>query len=179
MLWVLWMLGDAAAAGLPAADERTLAYYGDFIAHPGLDGRLGWSLSEGTRWSLQAEARAGGFWHPHNQLALYARVGPSIRRTGAHGGSLGAFLHAGVQHGFSAAPTYTVEDGVVKTVPLAGDTWATLTPGLELGRPLEHAALEGWFLRPQVTLRMPSFYTVGIDVALEVGVRFADQGRRG
>ena len=172
MLTTLVLFFSAASATPLRADHASLAYHGDFISHPGIDGRLDWRITDSGRLTLALEAESGSFWHPHNIVAIYARTGPAVRLESSSGARLGAFVHAGVQHGFLAAPTYMVEDGRVIRKRLAGESWLTVTSGLELGHTLSHTALDGWFVRPQLGLRFPSFYGYGLDLAVSAGISF-------
>jgi hypothetical protein len=163
---ILLLLGTAVAA--PTPDTLAVAYHGDFLTHPGAAGRAAWRLSN----AVALEAELGGWWHPANMVTAYVRTGPAVRLTGPRGGTWGAFAHGGVQHGIWATPTYRVDDEGLHRAPLAGDTWWHLAAGLELGHTVSTPAVDAWFLRPQVGLRVPTFHGAGIDLALEAGVRF-------
>jgi hypothetical protein len=166
------VLAAPAKAASPAfPDEISLAYYGDFATHPGLTSRADWVL-HGDRLAVLLELEAGGYWHPNHMVALLARTGPALRWTGSRGGLWGLFAHVGVEHGFWATPTYTVEDGKVEPTVLPGDTWGTFATGLEFGHTLPGDVLGAWFVRPQGGLRFETFHNVGIDLAIAAGVTF-------
>ena len=105
-------------------------------------------------------------------VTAYLRTGPAVRLTGRRGGTWGAFVHGGLQHGIWATPTYRAEGGEVRRAPLAGDTWWHLASGVELGHTVSRSPIDAWFVRSQVGLRVPTFHGAGIDVAVEVGARF-------
>jgi len=161
----------AFSASPAAPDEVALAYYGDFITHPGASGRVDWPLNGDDPFAVLVEVEVGGYWHPNLMVALFARTGPELRWTGPKGGLYGAFAHVGVEHGFWAAPTYRVEGGEVRTVALAGDSWGVFAAGLDFGHTLPGEVARGWFARPQFGMRFPTFHTVGFDLAVEVGVK--------
>jgi hypothetical protein len=162
----------AASAAPLHADDAALAYFGDFLVHPGVSGRLGWQLNASPRTQVLLEAQLGGYWHRNNMVAVHARTGPAVRWTDQGGTSLGAFVHLGAQQGFWATPTYTVDDGEVHKAPLAGDQWVVVVMGGDVGHRLRSAALDAWFIRPQVALRAPTFHRYGVDLVIEGGVRF-------
>ncbi len=175
LLWTFLALAalraPAASASPLRADEAALAYYGDFLVHPGVSGRLGWQLNANPRVQVLLEAQLGGYWHRNNMVAFHARTGPALRGTTQGGTSLGAFVHVGAQQGFWATPTYTVDDGGVHKVPLAGDQWLVIGMGGDVGHTLRGEAVDAWFLRPQVDLRVPTFHRYGVDLVIEGGVR--------
>ena len=159
------MMTMILAAAL-AAPELSVAYHGDLLVHPGTSARL-------TQWwgPVGLEAQSGMYWHPKNQVAVHVRGGPAVRFEGPKHGTWGAFAHVGGIHGFWAARTYSVGTDV-RTKPLAGDTWFALTPGIELGRCTPEKWMAGWFVRPQLGLRFPTFHGHGTDVAIEIGGRW-------
>ncbi|MCB9676238.1 MAG: hypothetical protein H6737_14040 [Alphaproteobacteria bacterium] len=158
----------AAAPAWAAPVDRAIAYHGDFIVHPGASGRLGWSLAASERTALVLETQADVFWHPRDRYAFTQRVGPCVRwRPGA--AQLGAFLHAGVQEGVWASPTYRVDGDTVRRPGIAGDAWLVGVAGVEVGHALR-GALETWLIRPQVAVRFPTFYGTSTDLGLELGV---------
>lgn len=171
VVWLLLVVSEQARAATWAPDAVDLGYYGDFITHPGLAARAGWQLNRHERAQVLLEVEAGTFWHPNNQVAVFLRTGPGIRWWGKRGGSYGAFVHLGYQHGFFAVPTYTVEGGEATRTTLAGDSWMVGAAGLELGHRVRTQALSAWYLRPQGVLTLPTFHGVGYTIALEGGVR--------
>lgn len=154
-----------------AGPELSLAYHGDFLTHPGLAGRAALPLAGGPRARLQWEAEAGAWWHPKNMLPVYVRTGPAVRLEGPRRGTWGAFAHVGAAEGFLAARTYAVVDGEVETQTLPARPFGVVAGGLELGRSTPRAPFDGWFVRPQVGLRFPTFHGYGVDLAVQVGAR--------
>ncbi len=157
-----------SVAALPVA--LALAYHGDFLSHPGLSARAEWGHERPLGVNIEAEA--GAYWHPNLMVAVFARTGPALRWTRPHGGTYGAFVNVGFEHGFWAAPTWRVVDGEVSRAWLAGDSWGTASTGVELGHTVAKGAVGAWFVRPQVGLRFPTFHGVGVDLAVAGGVRF-------
>ena len=158
-------IGGSAAL---AAPDVHVAYHGHVITHPGVTGRLAWSLAarEDARVRLHPELEAGGWVHPRNQLALFARGGMALAHRGAKGGAHDLFVHVGGQRSTWTVPTYVVDgdDEELGRPVLAGQWWGTLTAGIGLGR-------NAWFVRPQLTFRGPYFHGLGTDVALQIGMR--------
>jgi hypothetical protein len=151
-----------------AAPELALGLHADTLTHPGLLARGAWPL--GRVGALEAQALA--WWHPGHMTATQLRAGPALRWTGPRGGTWGAFVHLGACRGWWTSPTWEAEGEEVQRVRLAGDSWATATAGLELGHTTQAAGLAGWALRPQLGVRYPTFYGMGVDVALELAVRW-------
>ncbi|MEL6341652.1 MAG: hypothetical protein AAFV53_00870 [Myxococcota bacterium] len=168
---ILTTLLNAALAAPLGADELAIAYHGDFITHPGVDGRLSWTLNDHPSRPFSLETEIGGYWHPRNLVAAYVQAGPSVRWETKRGSTYGLFAHVGAQHGFYAAPTYTTEGGAVQRARLAGDSWWTLRAGPEFGHTLKGESLNAWFIRTQIGLRLPTVHTVGLDFAVSAGVR--------
>lgn len=154
-----------------AAPELSVAYHGDLLVHPGLDGRTEVPLWSGGRTTLSLAHDAGVYWHPSNLLGFFVRTGPSLRAIGRRKGTWGASLQVGGLAGPWATTTYRVDDrGVRRT--LAGKAWLTATASLELGRQTPEVAFAGWFVRPQLTVRGPvAAHAAGYDPAVQIGVR--------
>lgn len=164
-----------ALAGLltaQAAPQLALGVHGDTLTHPGLLVREAVPVAEHGALLLSVEAQGLVYWHPGLMTAAQLRAGPSLRLTGPHAGTWGAFAHAGVCHGWWTAPTWKVDGTEVKRVHFAGDSWAIGVVGLELGHEIEGGRLSGWAFRPQLGVRYPTFHGVGLDAGLELAVRF-------
>ena len=151
-----------SAVALAAPPELSVAYHGDFITHPGASARTAFGA---------LEVQTGTWWHPKNQTVAYLRTGPAFRFTGPRNGTWGGFAHVGVLGALWAAPTYRVDAGDVRRGP-GGDAWINGVAGLELGRHTPDAPIDGWFVRPQMGARFPTFHGMGLDLAVEIGVRF-------
>lgn len=165
------MLFALLGAALAAPPDIAVAYHGHTLTHPGASATLGWSLVDGRAGAVRAEVAADAWWHPRHQVALTAHAGPTWIWTGRKGRELGLLAHAGVMRGTWTNPTFTVEDGAVERVPLAGRTQALAVVGLHTGRELD-GPLDAWFLRPQVGMRFPDLYAPGLDFAVQAGVRW-------
>lgn len=167
IVWLAWLATTAFAK-----PTISVGYHGDFVTHPGAAGRVTWDLAGSERLRLEVETQVGGWWHPRNVVALYGRGGPALRLDGKRNGTYALFVHGGAAYGFFATPTYELVDEEVRTVALAGRPWAVVTPGLEFGRRTPKAVFDGWFVRPQMGFRVPTFHGAGIDIAVEAGIRF-------
>lgn len=155
-----------------AAPELALGVHGDFLTHPGVVVRGALAVAEVGALVANLEAQGLVYWHPELMTAGQLRAGPAVRWTGPRRGTWGAFVHGGLTHGLWTSPTFVVEpDGEVKRRVLAGDTWAAVVGGLELGRTMDSATFAGWAVRPQFGLRMPTFHGAGWDVGLDVALR--------
>lgn len=165
----LFLAGALAAL---AAPELAVGYHGDLLTHPGLVARGAWTLAGARAVRLSLEGQALGYWHPGLMTVAQLRGGPALRLLGPRGGTWGAFVHGGVSRGWWTAPTYDVADGEVTRARLAGDTWAVVAGGVELGRSVARGPVTGWAVRPQVGLRVPTFHGVGIDLGVDATARF-------
>ena len=145
----------------------------DTLTHPGVVVRSALPVAGET---LSVEGQALAYWHPELMTAVELRAGPAVKHTGKRGGIVGAYAHVGVEHGFWTSPTWTVENGDVERVRLAGDTWGVGAFGIELGHELARSPFASWSIRPELAARVPTFHTVGLDAAVEVTVRL--RGRR-
>ncbi|MBX2804020.1 MAG: hypothetical protein KTR31_40465 [Myxococcales bacterium] len=171
MVRIALVLTSLAPSTALAGPAWSLAYHGDFLTHPGASARASWPTSDNPRAALHLEAEAGAYWHPKNLVGTFLRAGPALSLEGARGGLWGVFVHGGGLLGTWAAPTYVVDvDGPRRS--LAGRAWATVTPGLELGRRTPGTrGIDAWFVRPQLGMRLPTAHGVGLDLAVQVGLR--------
>lgn len=160
---MILLLAGVAAVGASSSPELAVAYHGHVITHPGATVRLAWRPSE-RRVAFQPEVEAGGWVHPRQQVALFVRGGAALTHHGRRGGRHAWFVHVGPQRSTWTVPTYRVDDAGISRPWGAGQWWLAGTMGLELGR-------RTWFVRPQVSLRGPSFHGLGSDIALQVGAR--------
>jgi hypothetical protein len=119
-----------------AAPEVVVGYHGDLLAHPGVVGR-----GAVRRGPLALEGQGLAYWHPQLMTAVQLRAGPAVRLTGPRGGVYGLFAHGGVQRGFWTAPTYTASGD---RLHFAGDTWAIVATGLELGHSVRTGPIHAW-----------------------------------
>ncbi|MEZ4318580.1 MAG: hypothetical protein R3F61_13790 [Myxococcota bacterium] len=159
-----------AAAMASAPTELALGYHGDFVVHPGVAVRGGVRAASTGPVALWLEGESDVFWHPRNRVAFVERLGPSVRWSPG-GASLGAFAHIGVEQGVWASPTYRVDDGDVRGPRVAGDVWALVALGVDLGHRLSRSHwAEAWFVRPQAAVRFPTFYGTSVDVGIQLGV---------
>ena len=173
--WLTLVLLVLAPTARSEPPPIAAAYHGDFLVHPGATLRIEGpaARSSAGRRALLVEAQATTWWHPRNMLALQLRAGPALRLVGPRGGLWGAFAHLGAMRGTWATPSYRVDgQGAVSRAPLAGDAWWVVATGIELGRELHTGRLDAWFVRPQLGLRLPTVRGYGLDLAVEVGVRF-------
>jgi hypothetical protein len=173
VLFAVLLAAPVARATDLGPDSWALAYYGDFLTHPGALGRAEWDLDAGDRGGLVLEAEVGTYWHPENMVATFARVGPALRWDWQRGTRLGIFAHAGGEWGAWATPSFrVVEGGDVHRAFLSGDTWVLAAAGVDVGHRVRGDTFDAWFVRPQLGLRIPTFYGAGIDLAVEGGLRF-------
>jgi hypothetical protein len=151
-----------------AALELSLGLHGDFFSHPGVVARGALPVAGPANLEVQGLV----YWHPGLMTATQLRAGPAVRVTGPRGGTWGAFVHGGVTHGFWTAPTYSVAPtGEVRRQAFAGDTWAAVVGGVELGHTLRSGPFAGWTARPQFGLRIPTFHGVGWDLGVDIALR--------
>lgn len=165
------MLTALTLSALAAPTPRVGAL-GHTGSHPGLTAGLEWPLARSQRWSSAIATDIGAYWHVRNQVASWVRAEWAGRHHGNHRGIQELFVTTGPLRSTWAAPTFETVAGETRRRPLSGDTYWTAGGGVGFGQLPRSGPVTAWLVRPALQARFPHFHGVGLDLTVEVSVRF-------
>jgi len=161
-----------SAVDEPAPPRLTfsLAYFGEFLFHPGAMGGVEYSLLDRPWGTLFVTGNLGLYVHVRNHVGVFVDSEFGYRHTFGSGYELEALAGLGYLHTFLAAPVYEVDDaGHVDKVVNGGRPHIMPTFSVGTGWRFEHVAP---FLRVQAFGEYPFNRHLLMHFALLLGARF-------